>query len=112
MGTINISLQSRYKDTPAYANDGQPVFGPLLGPEDFEAATDNTTIHRVTRNEVGMLDKLAVRYFGVGSEHLWWIIAYLNALIDPERDMYPGQELMIPGREELARFLARPGNAE
>jgi hypothetical protein len=78
---------------------------------EFTEKVEGYRIHRVKQNEVGFLDLLAVQYYGIGYEKLWWVIAYANAMIDPESEMYPGLALLIPPRTAVIQFLSRRGNA-
>lgn len=105
---IGIAADSRYKDTPLYtAPDGQPEFALMEPPVEFSTEQTSFQVHRVARNEIGFLDVLAVRYYGQGQERLWWAIALANALVDPERDMYVGQVLVIPSRSRINSFISR-----
>jgi hypothetical protein len=114
MATIRISNFSRYKDTKVYTDerDGLAVFAPMEGPREFTTpgAITTTVIHTVSAPEIGFLDMLAVRYYGPGYERLWWAIAHKNAMIDPEREMYAGQRIVIPSRAEINNFLTRAGD--
>lgn len=107
--TLNVGVTSRYKLTRAFVDterDRGVEFELMSVLEDFYTSGDAFRRHRVTSTEVGFLDKLAVRYFGPGSEGLWWAIAYANAILDPET-IPIGTELIIPSREAVRRFLAR-----
>ncbi len=85
----------------------------MEGPREFTAPARAVagTIHTVAFHEIGFLDLLAVRYYGPGYERMWWSIAMANAMIDPEREMFPGQQLLIPPRASVSQFLSRPGDA-
>jgi nucleoid-associated protein YgaU len=114
MATLQISNFSRFKDSKAYTTaDGRYVFAPMEGPREFTTPAEGTNaeIHTVRVHEVGFLDLIAVAKYGPGYERLWWAIALANAMIDPEREMYAGQRLVIPPRATVAQFLSRPGDA-
>lgn len=114
MATLQISNFSRYKDSKVYtADQGRYVFAPMEGPREFTAPAEGTNaeIHTVRAHEIGFLDLIAAAKYGPGYERLWWVIALANALIDPEREMYAGQRLIIPSRTTIAQFLSRPGDA-
>jgi hypothetical protein len=92
-------------------NENGLEFGLMSTLADFEDLGSDFQIHRVRANEIGFLDQIAVRYYGAGFEELWWVVAYANRLLDPEEDMYAGQELIIPGRTALTTFLTRKPEA-
>jgi len=110
--TLTLRSDSRYKDTPIYtATDDKPVFALFEAPGEFTESDEDASTHEVKSNEIGMLDKLAVLYFGAGQEHMWWVIALANALVDPEMEMYVGQKLVIPQRSLVMKYIARASRA-
>ena len=111
MAILELSELSRYKDTPVYeAADGTPEFALFEAPVEFTQNRDGYREHRVKKFEIGMLDALAVRYFGRGYEELWWVIALVNGVIDPEMEMRDNQVLLIPPRDAVLEFIARVPN--
>jgi nucleoid-associated protein YgaU len=104
---IGIPSGSRYKDTPVYDSADGPVFALMEPPEEFVRPQSSFQFHRVKRSEIGFLDLLASRYYGQGQEDLWWAIALANAMVDPEKDMYVGQVLVIPDRTTVLDFVSR-----
>ncbi len=112
--TLRISNFSTYKDTKVYTDplDHTPVFALMEAPPEFTDVDEGTgTAHTVAVHEIGFLDALAVRYYGPGYERLWRVIAIANAMVDPEREMYAGQTIVIPSRTSVLRFLSRAGDA-
>lgn len=108
MATITLSSRSRYKDTKVYAaDDGMPEFALWEAPVEFTEDREGYREHRIKKNEIGLLDMLAVHYFGPGHESLWWVIAIVNGMVDPEMEMYPGQVILIPPRDAVLEFIAR-----
>lgn len=107
--TISLSNLSRYKDTPIFDDVDAVRFGAFEPPPEFIDPTENVRRHTVTQDEIGFLDDLAVRFYGEGYEELWWSIALANAMIDPEREMFAGQTLLIPPREKSVQFISRAG---
>ena len=108
MVTLNLSILSRYKDTPVYVSaTGKPEFALFEAPIEFTEGREDYREHRLRKFEVGMLDKLAVRYFGAGYESMWWVIALVNGMVDPEVEMFSGQVLLIPSREAVLEYVAR-----
>jgi hypothetical protein len=112
MPTLALSNYSRYKDTAVYADADATRFALWEPPAEFTDPALGWQIHRVAQNEVGFLDMLAAQYYGQGFEQMWWVIAQANALLDPEREMYPGMVLVIPPRAAVQQFLARLGDGE
>lgn len=107
--TVSITNNSRYKDTLVYAGDAGPEFGLYAGPSEFLLPADEDVLHVVQANEVGFLDKLSERYYGSGNEAMWWAIAQLNAITDPELEMFAGMTIRIPIRTRLFAFVSRVG---
>ncbi len=109
MTDITVSSKSRYKDTPVFDDLGGagPQFGLFTPPAEFVTGVSSWRVHTVRSHEVGMLDRLAVTYFGQDSEMLWWAIAVANGIVDTEYDMYPGQRLYIPPSSVASAFMRR-----
>lgn len=110
---ITLSRTSRYKDTPAYNAGGVVEFGLWEAPPEFVASglPTGVRLHTVLAHEVGFLDLIAIKYYGDGSEVLWWTIAQANGIIDPETEMVPGQKLKIPPESRRASFIGRGGRS-
>lgn len=108
---IELSSLSRYKDTPAYNEGGLPEFCLFEAPDEFVDPADGYRTHHVSQSEVGFLDVVCVRYYGFGYEHLWWSVALVNGIIDPESEMYPGMSLVIPPKNLIVQFASRRGDA-
>jgi len=118
LGRLQLSNRSRYKLTRVFFNDEDAPrladrnpdgreFGLMSTLTDFEALGTEFQLHRVRSHEVGFPEQIAVRYYGAGFEDMWWVVAYANRIIDPELDMFDGQELVIPSRNALTAFLSR-----
>ena len=108
MPEITLSSLSRYKGTRVYtAADGTPEFALFEAPVEFTEDRDGYREHRIKKNEIGMLDMLAVHYFGAGHESLWWVIALVNGMVDPEMEMFTQQVILIPPRDAIVDFIAR-----
>lgn len=107
-----MAIRSRYKDTYVANTSEGTVLALWHPPVEFQKVKDNWRTHTVRQNEVGFLDILAARYFGAGMEQLWWVIAQANGIVDVDADMYPGQRLRIPSRDEVMSFISREGRHE
>ncbi len=105
-----VFATSRFKDTRVYNDvDGNgPQFGLLEPPTEFAELDLSLCLkHRLLQHEVGFFDVLAARYYGFGSEDLWWVIALVNGIVDLDADVVIGQELLIPPRSVVVAFTQR-----
>lgn len=103
-----VSLKSRYKDTLTYnLRGGVEVMGPFQAPAEFATPGRDWRVHVVEEFEIGFPDIIAVKYYGGGSEQLWWTVCLVNGIIDPDLDITPGQRIMIPPRDLVSRYVAR-----
>jgi hypothetical protein len=105
-----VSPQSRYKTCYVIDDGANPaILSPLPVLEDILAEDRTAQLHTVETAEIGFLDLLASRYYGAGMESMWWVIAYVNAIIDPDLEMFVGQVLLIPSQTAVSTFIARGG---
>ena len=115
---LTLSNRSRYKLTRVFVNratdpriDGRNEdgleFGLLSTLDDFLALGTEIRTHIVAAEDVGFLDRVAVKFYGPGFEDFWWVIAYANNIADQQEEMSVGQNLVIPPRERITSFLAR-----
>ena len=120
---LQLSSRSRYKLARAFVNAkddprllgrniGGFEFGLLPTLPDFDDVGTQYRVHEVRQEEVGFLDGIARRFYGDGFEDMWWVIAYVNAIINPEQDMFAGQRLLVPSRDLVTRFLNRKAGAD
>lgn len=65
------------------------------------------TRHSVGPGEIGRLDLIAFRYYE--EVNFWWAIAEANDIQNPLTEMYPGQQLLIPRREDIVEALIPQG---
>ena len=107
MATVQLPKFSRYKDTPVFNGTRGPEFGLWEPPPEAYAEDRAYRVHRIQQREVGFLDMIAVRYYGLGNEALWWFIAQANAILDPEKEMRVGGTLVIPPRNLAIQFRTR-----
>ena len=106
---VVISTDSIYKDTPVFEGDRGPEFGAFVPPVEFNTPDENYKLYRLESHEVGFLDLVANKFWGQGSEIFQRGLMLANAMLDPEVDMFAGQELIIPPRDALLRFQSRSG---
>lgn len=109
---VEVSNQSRYKDTLVFEGDRGPEFGLTELPAEFQENDIADRVHRVVAAEVGFLDQIAARYYGPGYEKLWWVLAQANGIIDPAQEMFPGMVLRIPQRSLIVDFTSRVGKGQ
>ena len=111
--SFSTTTSSRFKDTRAYDDrEGTgPVFGLMVPPVEFaDLDLRLANKHRVKVGEVGFLDLIATQYYDFGYETYWWTIALVNGIVDPDTDMYAGQELYIPPFATVRTFAQRSRN--
>ena len=115
MVTYYPDARSRYKDTPLVRiadSPGSEVFityDQFVPPQEFASKlnANQFTVYTVSRMDVGFPDRIAWLCWGAGMEPYWWIIAMVNGIIDPETDLFPGQQLLVPVSSLLQLFLSR-----
>lgn len=61
--------------------------------------------HEVTSGEEGIRGITLVSYRYYRRVDLWWIIASVNNIYMPSRDMIQGLILRVPNEQSIARFL-------
>ena len=104
---INTELDPRVDDR----NEDGLEFGLLSVLDDFLELGTQVRTHIVAAGDIGFLDRIATRFYGAGFEDFWWAIAYANGIVDPDAEMFTGQNLIIPSREAITAFLARKPTA-
>lgn len=99
----------RYKQTPVVLGPRGEEFALWEVPDDLKGLSPER-FNRVTvaAADVGFLDRVCVSQWGPGTETLWWTIAFVNDMLDPERDMFVGQTLLIPPFDAVRRHLIQP----
>jgi hypothetical protein len=104
-----LDPESRYKDTNILSNipSGKYRFEMWERPAELANMTLNSTRYIVHQHELGRLDLLAWNFYD--NVKLWWIIAAVNDIVNPLTDMYEGQILIIPDRNDVLAFVSRPG---
>lgn len=58
--------------------------------------------HRVQEQDIGMLDKLAMQYYG--DDTLWWVLALANGIADPYGGFSVNDTLKIPTVSQIETF--------
>lgn len=107
---LSDARRDRYKDTAVLSGPRGRYFAPWQPPDELMDVPQRAMlVHRIVAAEVGFPDLIAVRYYGPGSEDLWWVIAYVNGIRDPDREMVVGQSLLVIPRELVLPFLERGG---
>ncbi|MCG8434351.1 MAG: hypothetical protein MJA83_10005, partial [Gammaproteobacteria bacterium] len=62
--------------------------------------TQNDLRTKVEPGEIGRLDLIALRVYNNSS--LWWVIAFVNDIVDPFEEATAGRELRYPPFETVA----------
>lgn len=104
---VDLPKASRYKDTPLFQGTRGLEFGLMVPPPEAFEPDEQYSVHRVRRFEVGFLDKLSVLHYGDGNEILFWFVQLSNAMLDAEKEMKPGDELLIAPRALALQFRTR-----
>lgn len=108
--SLVLDGQSRFKDTAAWQTTDGVVYGLMESPRELDSFVSGASqTYRVNAQDVGQPDAIAVRYYGPGREKLWWFIMLANGIVDPERDLSPGIQIIIPPRHLADAFVARGG---
>lgn len=104
--TITLASTSRYRGTRLFQGAVSAVleFGVYKPPEQFDTPRGDETTHVVTQDEVGFLDAIAAREYGVEYESVGWVFSRMNGIVDPETDMYPGQVLLVPSIDLVRQY--------
>jgi hypothetical protein len=105
---LRLSFDSRYQNTKLYQLSDKfgnltneftwGIWEPLDIPE-----SDGDFIHFVQQKDIGRLDNLSFEYYG--TPNLWWVIAHVNDIPNQLDDMFIGQRLLIPERDNLFSVL-------
>lgn len=94
---------SRYKNTKYYRRT-IPNIGQVIEPETWVPPeipkTANDLYTKVKPGEEGRLDLIAFRVYRL--EGLWWVIAFMNDIIDPFEEVTVNRELRYPPFETVA----------
>lgn len=110
---MELPKSSRYKDTAIYrTSDNKAVPALLQRAPEWEEGQEGQRRHKLSEQDIGNLDRLAVTYYGPGQESLWPVIAMANGIIDPEFEIRPGQTLVIPPRTTALKFVTRDGDGD
>ena len=66
--------------------------------------TTDFTRYTIKASDLKRLDRVAYEVYGDSS--LWWVIALVNRVDNQLRDLQPGETLMIPSPDAIAKALA------
>ena len=94
---------SRYKNARFYQRRIKGI-GSRIEPEswvppDIKPSEDDL-VTEVGAGEIGRLDLVSLRVYGLDS--LWWVIAYINDIVDPFEEVVSGMTLRYPPFSEVA----------
>ena len=107
---VDLPKASRYKDTRLHAGTRGLEFGPFVPPPEAIEPDLEYSVHRLRRHEVGFFDQLSVLYYGENSEILNWFVQLSNAVLDPEKEMNPGDQFAVAPRKFAIAFRVRSTN--
>lgn len=66
---------------------------------------DNSRTYIVSDPYIGRLDLISHQAYN--TPELWWLLAYVNGIINPMEDMYTGQKLIIPNMIDYFNYYNR-----
>lgn len=109
MNGVYITPHSRFRDTLLYATgEGLYQYGPYAPPPEFESLSPaDYSSYICGASDVGFPDLIATRFYGPGTESLWWVICRVNGIVDVETDIFVGRKIKIPPYSAVAAFVAR-----
>lgn len=93
-----IHIGSRYRNTPIYARSGNAFIFDIRGK--FKFNTENATYYTTVQGDT--IDGIAYKFYG--NADLYWAIMDANPWIMSELDIEPGEVIMIPDFEEVAKL--------
>ena len=86
-----------FAKTDVYTVEGTIVFGLM---QDVVVPHSTDTLTKVSPGQEQRLDLISAQSYG--TPELWWVIARVNNLIDPEEGFEVAQQIRIPTKERLA----------
>jgi len=97
---------SRYKDTKYFKRDIEGI-GERIEPETWEPVVledeGDFLVTEVQPGEEGRLDLVSLRVYRTSS--LWWVLAYVNNVIDPFEDVTSQLKLKFPPFSKVAASI-------
>lgn len=105
---ITLQPESRYKFTQAVVDaNNRTYFQPWERDPMIDTLVEGSDKYVVRDVDIGRLDLIAYHFYD--NVYLWWLIAAVNNLTDQVTDMYAGQVIYIPNRQDAERIMARKG---
>lgn len=97
-------IPGRHTKSYAYQDEKSRYFLATFAPQEIPPhKTDR--LHYLEAGDVARPDLLAYRFYG--DPAYYWIILWVNEIMDPFEQMYPGLLLRIPTQQRLAQFGVR-----
>jgi len=94
---VTLPPFSMLSKTPIYSIDGSIVPGLITSP----IVSDPTdTLYRITQAGERRLDLISQLHYG--TPELWWVLAFVNNLVDPIAGVAAGADIRVPLRSRLA----------
>lgn len=100
---IEESFSSRFKMTELLDDAGNLRYGLWEPPE--IVLNGSEYVYTVPPEYEGRPDMLAFLFYG--DENLWWVIAYVNNILLPMRDLVAGMQITIPSIDSINSALQR-----
>lgn len=96
-----LDATSRYRFTVVHGTGSEERFGPWMPPA---ISLSGATQHAVEPHEVGRLDNLANKFWR--NPRYWWVLAFVNNIHQPLRDMTAGMMLTVPTLDAIESALS------
>ena len=78
--------------------------------QDFKF-TREMTYYKVIDADIGRPDLISIKAYGDKlSMFKWWVLFYVNDIVDPYTDLYEGLVLLVPHQKDLEDLLNQNGN--
>lgn len=100
---IEESFGSRFKMTELLEDSGQYRYGLWEPPE--IVLNGSEYVYTVPPEYEKRIDTVAYQFYGDVS--LWWVIAYVNNIMLPMRDLVSGLRIIIPSLDTVNSVLQR-----
>lgn len=96
--------RSRYKFTNMYTANGENNYELMKAASILVQGTLDS--YTVTTSQAGYPDKIMVDVYGQGYEDMWWVVSYVNSMIDPVDELVEGTVISLPSKKALDDFIS------
>jgi len=97
----NQSITGRNQRSWVYQDDNEVYFLGTFPPIEIPPHVSDR-FYSVEATDGGRPDLVAYKMYGTPA--LYWVILFINGILDPFETIYPGMMLRIPSQRRLAEF--------